>query len=87
MLSIAEAIESDDAALVDLWTRCGLVRPWNDHAPTSPAHARAAARSFSSGATTAGSSRRRWSATTDIAAGSTISPSIRIDAVKAMDAP
>ena len=30
MLSIAEATPADDAALVDLWTRCGLVRPWND---------------------------------------------------------
>lgn len=30
MLSIAEATPSDDDALVDLWTRCGLVRPWND---------------------------------------------------------
>jgi hypothetical protein len=30
MLSIAEATSDDDGALVDLWTRCGLVRPWND---------------------------------------------------------
>ena len=30
MLSIAEATPADDDALVDLWTRCGLVRPWND---------------------------------------------------------
>ncbi len=30
MLSIAEATDADDDALVDLWTRCGLVRPWND---------------------------------------------------------
>ena len=29
MLSIAEATPADDEALVDLWTRCGLVRPWN----------------------------------------------------------
>jgi len=30
MLSIAEATDTDVDALVDLWTRCGLVRPWND---------------------------------------------------------
>ena len=30
MLSIAEATEADTDALIDLWTRCGLVRPWND---------------------------------------------------------
>ncbi|HXD45517.1 MAG TPA: GNAT family acetyltransferase [Pseudolabrys sp.] len=30
MLSIAEATAADDGALVDLWTRCDLVRPWND---------------------------------------------------------
>jgi ribosomal protein S18 acetylase RimI-like enzyme len=30
MLSIAAASYADVDALVDLWTRCGLVRPWND---------------------------------------------------------
>jgi len=30
MLSIAEATLADDDALVELWTRCDLVRPWND---------------------------------------------------------
>ena len=30
MLSIAGASDSDTDALVALWTRCGLVRPWND---------------------------------------------------------
>jgi ribosomal protein S18 acetylase RimI-like enzyme len=30
MLSIAEASGADTEALVELWTRCGLVRPWND---------------------------------------------------------
>ena len=30
MLAISEATVADDAALADLWTRCGLVRPWND---------------------------------------------------------
>jgi ribosomal protein S18 acetylase RimI-like enzyme len=30
MLSIAEAAPSDTGALIALWTRCGLVRPWND---------------------------------------------------------
>ena len=30
MLSIAEATAADGDTLVDLWTRCGLVRPWND---------------------------------------------------------
>jgi hypothetical protein len=30
MLTIAEATDTDIGALVDLWTRCGLVRPWND---------------------------------------------------------
>ena len=30
MLSIVEATDADTDALVDLWTRCGLVRPWND---------------------------------------------------------
>ena len=37
MLSIAEATPEDDAALVDLWTRCGLVRPWNDYLAVDPA--------------------------------------------------
>jgi ribosomal protein S18 acetylase RimI-like enzyme len=39
MLSVAEATEADDGALVDLWTRCGLVQPWND-ARTDIARAR-----------------------------------------------
>jgi ribosomal protein S18 acetylase RimI-like enzyme len=30
MLSIGEAADADTDALVDLWTRCGLIRPWND---------------------------------------------------------
>ena len=30
MLAIAEAADADVDALVDLWTRCGLVRPWNN---------------------------------------------------------
>jgi hypothetical protein len=30
MLAIAAAADADTDALVDLWTRCGLVRPWND---------------------------------------------------------
>jgi len=40
MLSIAEAVRADDAALVELWTRCDLVRPWNDaHADIARARA------------------------------------------------
>jgi len=27
---ISEATAADDGAIVDLWTRCDLVRPWND---------------------------------------------------------
>jgi hypothetical protein len=30
MLAIAEATDADIDALVNLWTRCELVRPWND---------------------------------------------------------
>jgi len=30
VLSIGEATDADTEALVALWTRCGLVRPWND---------------------------------------------------------
>jgi len=29
-LAITEATDSDVDAIVALWTRCGLTRPWND---------------------------------------------------------
>ena len=58
MLSIAEASDSDTDALVALWTRCGLVRPWNDARADIARAERAAAPSSLSAASKARSSPR-----------------------------
>lgn len=31
-LAISSAVDADTPAIVDLWLRCGLTRPWNDPA-------------------------------------------------------
>ena len=71
-LAISDSPTPTSAAVVSLWERCGLTRPWNDPA-ADIALARRGDNATSWSGATARSWPRSWSAMTAIAAGSTMS--------------
>ena len=82
-LAITEIEDADAAAVVSLWERCALTRPWNDPAADIALARKGPSSTILLGRGMSASWRPPWSATMAIAAGSIMSPSIPTGAGKA----